>query len=406
MLELFAKGHDRMIGKWRPVAVIVVGLVALACVSCKRKHEHVISNAWTGDAERHWHEASCGHDVRSDEDEHDFGEWVIESEPGCVESGSKKHSCIVCGYTQFVAISPKGHSFDSVWASDSASHWHPAVCGHNVVSGKASHVRGDDGKCLICGRDLLIGALSGIFTTSPDGKRVRFSKGSLYHVGDEASLGWAFEDNQYDFRTWAGFGAVIGGVSGTTPDGHVGLFYWSKDAAAAFADDYDGQGSATSDVSFVDSIESIIGSGWRLLSVSEWDYLTSGAGDRKGKLGLAVIRLPSSASVCGMVILPDDWSLPDGCGFVSGKAAGFESNAYDLQQWGLMENAGAVFIPASGYRYGSVVNDVGSYGECWTGTPSSDDDGHAWYLHFDPENVAVNDSGRNCGVLMRLAVQV
>ena len=44
----------------------------------------------------------------------------------------------------------------------------------------------------------------------------------------------------------------------------------------------------------------------------------------------------------------DDWSLPDGCGFVSGKAAGFESNAYDLQQWGLMENAGAVFIPSAG----------------------------------------------------------
>ena len=46
-----------------------------------------------------------------------------------------------------------------------------------------------------------------------------------------------------------------------------------------------------------------------------------------------------------------------------------------------MEQAGAVFLPAAGWRIGSTVSSVGYEGYWWSSTPGSDDS-YAYYLRF------------------------
>ena len=62
--------------------------------------------------------------------------------------------------------------------------------------------------------------------------------------------------------------------------------------------------------------------------------------------------------VKGKILLPDAWILPDGMIFL-GSAGNFEINTYNEEEWAIMENAGAVFLPMAGRRY--VDGDVKFY---------------------------------------------
>ncbi len=97
---------------------------------------------------------------------------------------------------------------------------------------------------------------------------------------------------------------------------------------------------------------------WRTLSLPEWSYLLD-----HYTYGTATVN-----STPGLVILPSDWILPSGCSFNSG-LNGWNNNNYSIEQWEQMELAGAVFLPAAGYRLGeSIAMNEGQY---WTSTPYS-----------------------------------
>ncbi len=121
--------------------VFTIILMALAItalfVSCDDpKHEHSYGD-WQSDATNHWHECSCGEKI--DEAAHTF-EWkqsadntkhyqeckvcgykTAEAEhtntettvkaATCVDAGSKKTTCSVCGREETVEIKPLGHDF-------------------------------------------------------------------------------------------------------------------------------------------------------------------------------------------------------------------------------------------------------------------------------------------------------
>ena len=57
--------------------------------------------------------------------------------------------------------------------------------------------------------------------------------------------------------------------------------------------------------------------------------------------------------VHGLILLPDAWILPEGVSFL-GSAGGYEINSYDLEHWEIMESAGAVFLPETGWRDGNI----------------------------------------------------
>jgi len=101
---------------------------------------------------------------------------------------------------------------------------------------------------------------------------------------------------------------------------------------------------------------------WRTLTADEWQYLLS-----NHSTGFATIQ----GVYKGLVILPDDWTLPEGLSFAPYYSSGYGTNQYTIAEWQRMEAAGAIFLPAAGLRTGSELSEFGVYGEYWTSSVSS-----------------------------------
>ncbi|MBO2522808.1 MAG: hypothetical protein CW336_02975, partial [Bacteroidetes bacterium] len=134
---------------------------------------------------------------------------------------------------------------------------------------------------------------------------------------------------------------------------------------------------------------------WYTLSTSEWQHLFNSRTNASSLYGSATVN-----SVHGIVVLPDNWTLPTGSSFTAGMS-GWDNNTYDVSAWATMEEAGAVFLPAAGRRYGSVVGGVGVYGCYWSSSPYDEYD--AWDVDFGGGLVLPDYSyGRYNGQSVRL----
>ena len=218
------------------------------------------------------------------------------------------------------------------------------------------------------------GALNGRFTIDSEGHLIVFSKGNLQYVGT-----WQFAEHQWDT------------IGAGQADDHRDLFGW-------------GTGDAPNKVSkenndyatFTDwGVNPITNGGneanaWRTLTGDEWNYLFY-----TRENAATLFALGSVNGVNGTILLPDNWELPTGASFTASTTQGladqgtyyydrngghFADNTYTAEQWTVMESAGAVFLPAAGYRYGTDVSNVGSSGYYWSSTPSVED--YAYSLRF------------------------
>ena len=115
------------------------------CTVCKRVletgtipatgsgHTHSYGSEWKSDADKHWHECSCGD--KKDTAAHTAGEWIIDTPATSTTSGSKHKECTVCGYTMTTETIPATgggehtHNYSSDWKSDSINHWKECSCG-------------------------------------------------------------------------------------------------------------------------------------------------------------------------------------------------------------------------------------------------------------------------------------
>ncbi len=102
---------------------------------------------------------------------------------------------------------------------------------------------------------------------------------------------------------------------------------------------------------------------WRTLTNVEWAYLFGG-GSRPSKWGRATI----DGRYKGFILLPDEWTAPDGISFTPARS-GFNSNVYTMEQWERMEAAGAIFLPAAGFRQYTFFNYENQYGVYWSVSP-------------------------------------
>ncbi|MBR1877504.1 MAG: hypothetical protein IJ814_00710 [Paludibacteraceae bacterium] len=137
---------------------------------------------------------------------------------------------------------------------------------------------------------------------------------------------------------------------------------------------------------------------WRTLTYDEWNYILTGR-------NLAQY-LRSQATVCGVhgyVLLPDDFTLPEGSSF-DYQTDNWATNTYDSQAWSAMEAVGAVFLPAAGYRNGTDVYGVGSYGYYWSVSYRSQY--LAYYLYFFSNDAYMSNSNRCYGRSVRLVRDV
>lgn len=148
---------------------------------------------------------------------------------------------------------------------------------------------------------------------------------------------------------------------------------------------------------------------WRTLTAIEWGYLFHTRTEASSKFCAAKIN-----GIAGVVLLPDNWTLPSGCSFSAGMTSAsswddwslvVSTNIYDANQWAAMEANGAVFLPAAGLRLGTGVSDVGSLGFYWSATLYDMD--YAYNLFFSPEALGPqNFSYPNAGQAIRLVRDV
>ncbi len=81
------------------------------------------------------------------------------------------------------------------------------------------------------------------------------------------------------------------------------------------------------------------------------------------------------------------------------------TNIYPLEQWQLMEDAGAVFLPCVGFRGGKSVSYVGTLGNSWSSSAYSISNSH--YLDFKSNTMSAQGSnGRFRGRSVRLVAEL
>ena len=243
------------------------------------------------------------------------------------------------------------------------------------------------------------------FTVSAEGKQIYFSQGNLQYTQSTAT--WSFAENQYDMIGEAN-------ISGDALADKIDLFGWSADNETAKWGISTSTEYTVYSGDFVDWGKNIDGgTTYRTLTNDEWSYLLNTRDNASEKQGVARINLNSDGSqfVNGLILLPDNWTDLTDVTFKSGFADDYSEEAYatyqtfDLAQWQKLEAAGAVFLPASGYRYGSYVNNVQDIGKYWSATPDNSD--NAYFTIFYSDNANANYySDRYYGYAVRLVQDV
>ena len=166
-----------------------------------------------------------------------------------------------------------------------------------------------------------------------DFKKVHFSTGNLqYNVRTNE---WRFAENQYDkcFNSNTEVGDnYINLANGEASDGLCeegwnDLFGWGTwlegqtPTNTAFDDENYFKNLATDGELLAGA--AAIGSGWNILSQSEWNYLFYTRKDAAQKYGIATVN-----AVNGIVILPDNWTSPEGVGFTPGMSDTYGKTHY------------------------------------------------------------------------------
>ena len=259
------------------------------------------------------------------------------------------------------------------------------------------------------------GAINGKFTINDNGDQVYFSQGNLQYIGSAATPYWKFADNQWDvLGTTTGQNSSDQNVDrdlfgwGTSGYNHGANCYQPWSTSTSYSDYY-AYGSYTYNLydqtGQADWGYNPISNGgnqanqWRTLTQPEWAYIfntrTTSSGIRYAKARVNDVN--------GVILLPDDWSSDTySLSNINSSDDSYNSNTISANQWITFENAGAVFLPAAGRRYGTTVNGVGSLGHYWSALYYGSY--YARYVYFNVSDLYTDDYDiRDSGFSVRLA---
>jgi hypothetical protein len=228
--------------------------------------------------------------------------------------------------------------------------------------------------------------LPGLFSVSPT-KKVRFSKGNLQYQASTNT--WRFAENQYDMS-----GKKNKNISDTY-SGWIDLFGWGtgKDPTLTSTDYiYD---------TFNDWGHNTISNGgdknnhWHVLTEKEWKYIIEERANAENKINAALVN-----GIRGCILLPDDWQTPRYLSW-DGGCNKWETNQYTKREWIQMEQAGAVFLPAAGFRFGTdeIYENVCSY---WSSTLNDAGEGDRMAFLYNDWGAMVADTYSWSGNSVRL----
>lgn len=266
-----------------------------------------------------------------------------------------------------------------------------------------------------------IGAIHSAFTINANGDKVYFSKGNLQYIGSATTPYWKFADNQWDkLSTNASSAANVNrdlfgwGTSGWNP----GNTYYDPWATANGVNDRFLYGPSTQGSSIANNltgsyansdwgIYNPISNGgnqagqWRTLTKDEWTYIVSTrTASTINNVTNARLVNATVNNVYGMVLFPDAFVYPSTVTPSNiNNPSSSDITIYDATEWTKMEAAGAVFLPAAGWRYGTTVENI-NYGYYWssTGLP----DGFASGYTFGPSPIPINSGASFYGLTVRL----
>ena len=186
-------------------------------------------------------------------------------------------------------------------------------------------------------------SLSGKFTVNEQGKQVQFAQGNLQYVPSTGE--WLFAASQTE---------IIG-----------------KDAAYVTANP--GYGGAIDLFPWGEDYGSYIGTGWRLLTDDEWQYLLreEEIGDGPMNAGQATIGTQH-----GLMLVPDGWKEFATLTFKP-SPNNWTTNVYTTENWVELEKSGVVFLPCA--------EEMGMY---WSATPNGQS--NAYSMYFSETSIAAN----------------
>ena len=253
---------------------------------------------------------------------------------------------------------------------------------------------------------LVPGALSGLFSVNDSHDLVYFSQGNLRAEwnwdSSISNYSWDhfnFATNQYDF---------IGATPGNTrldnpiiPD-KVDLFGWSTHNGENYFGINSSKAKEYYDADFYDWGKANIQNGggrdkWRTPAYGDLNYLnfTRSASTVKGKSNarFAKVLITAGSGYYGFVLFPDNYVHPSLLADLFKKEDINNCHNYAVtllaSDWDKMEAAGAVFLPAGGYRDGTTVTlklSGTEYGNYWTSTETTNqgsfNDSYAIMLNF------------------------
>lgn len=203
-----------------------------------------------------------------------------------------------------------------------------------------------------------VGVIYSVFTVNPDGKKVYFSRGNLQY--NASTTTWQFAEHQYDI---VGQGnEKIGNPDYT---GWIDLFNWgtgsnptnvSMNSAADFVD---------WGINAISNGGNIANCGWQTLSIREWMYIirlrsnTTNLGTDNARFS----RVKVNGVKC-LVLFPDGYNHPTEVTVPAVNPTDMSNEEeYNVEQWAAMEAAGAVLLPAAGFRNGTQYNSLDAYAE-------------------------------------------
>lgn len=226
-----------------------------------------------------------------------------------------------------------------------------------------------------------VGAINGLFSVSAT-QKVWFSQGNLQYKASTSQ--WRFASNQYDY-----IGNANSNIS-SYYSGWIDLFGWgtsgwncgntyyrpwdsnnSNGSLYGPPGQYNLTGSyANSDWGYYNAISNGGNQShqWRTLTRSEWSYVFN---KRSTTSGIRYAKAQVN-NVNGVILLPDNWSSSYySLSNTNSSGASFSSNVISSSTWtNSLEAHGAVFLTAAGYRKGTSVSSVGSYGRYWSASCS------------------------------------
>lgn len=227
------------------------------------------------------------------------------------------------------------------------------------------------------------GAIGGIYSVSAVDK-VYFSQGNLQYQASTNT--WRFAEKQYYT-----VGENNCNIS-STYSGWIDLFGWGTSGynnkypymtSTNYSDYGDGDNNI-SETRYDWGVNNRISNGgnqtglWRTLTRAEWEFLLSTRYTSSGiRYAMAQVN-----GVNGVILVPDDWNvITFSLKNTNDMCASFTSNVMGEMVWNnTFEPAGAVFLPAAGYRNGTSVYYAGGYGHYWSASYTNREQAYRVYF--------------------------